>query len=165
MKRKITRASLFVFNFGLMLFSIQKKQFNCTISTFLFVFMGTVCAYSQSYQQSQLINKEWVGQIPGNPYRVTVSYTDKIVIQKMYISDEKKADGEAEFPYYLSDKIVDTFQDDLVGKGKSGRYIVVFLKPKIGKESISMYEILEITETTLKIKHLQSGSILTHKVE
>ena len=147
--------------------TIQKKQFNCIISTFLFVFMGIVCAYSQSYHPSQLTDKKWVGRIPQKSYYGTKIFTDKIIIEKYFIYGGETADAEAEFPYYLADRIVDTFQNDLVGKGECGKYIVELRKPKSGEEFISIFEILELTDTTLKIKSLRnkSANAVEYKVE
>jgi len=144
--------------------SIQNKQLIGIMGIFLFLLMGTIQLHGQSYDQSLLINKIWVCKIPGKTYYMTNRYTDKEEISNLFVDGVKDAVKIKSF-YYLSDEVVDKFQLNLVGKSKSGKYIVALRKPKIGDERLELYEILELTDTTLKTKHLRSGTILEYTAE
>ncbi len=142
----------------------QKKQFMRFIGIFLFAFMGSIYIHGQSHHQSQLTNKEWVNQLPGkNFYTINLFTDNEWVIQSFF--DGVKSDIEVKNAYYLSDKIVDKFEPNSIGKSKSGRYIVVFSKGRYDEGHLEFYEILELTDTTLNIKHLRSGTVLEHTVK
>jgi len=128
----------------------------------LFTFMGTIGMTGQSYNQSLLLKKEWKDQMPGKAHVTTYLFTSTEWIVRDFINKGVKTDIGLKISYYLSDEIVDQFQPDCVGKNKGGKYIITLTKPKIGKEQLELYEILELTKTTLKIRHLRSGSILEY---
>jgi len=147
---------------------IQKNQFMKIVGICLFTFMGTICMTGQSYNQSLLLNKEWENRIPGKTYVTTCLFTSTEWIVKDFINNGVKTEVGLKTPYYLSDEIVDQFQQDCVGKSKSGKYIVMLTKPMIGEEYVEMlevHEILELTENTLKTKHLRSGTVLEYDVK
>lgn len=141
--------------------NIQKHLFVKIIGIFLFAFLVVIYAHGQSYQQSLLLNKEWTLRLPGKTFYSTHIFTDKESIVKTFINDGDKTDIGLKEPYYLSDKVVEKFEPNLVGKSKCGKYIV----RKTNNEDLELYEILELTETNLKTKHLRSGSVLEYKVE
>ena len=133
--------------------AIQKKRLIAIIGVFMFVLMGTGRTFGQSYSQSMLINKEWVYQIPEKPsFYFTVSFTNTEEIVALYVKGVKSDAEEVKRSYYLSNEIVDTFRSDLIGKSKGGKYIVALNKPKIGEQRLELYEIIELTDTTLRIR-------------
>jgi hypothetical protein len=154
-----------------------RKNFGIT-GVFLFMLLGTINLFSQSFHQSQLVNKEWVLQIPGKSYISTMCFTDTEQIWLSFTNNGVKTDlrtflnradkGLHDF-YYLSDTVVDTFQRDSVGKSKSGKYIIILVMGTDGKgkieESLSIDEIMELTDTTLKTKYLRNGIVLEYHVE
>jgi hypothetical protein len=137
---------------------IQKKQVISFIGILMLILMGTSRAYSQSYNQSLLINKKWKYQMPEKTFYFSVLFTTKEEVVDLIVDGKKTGDEMNSF-YYLSNKIVYTFQRDSVGISKSGKYIVVLRIPKFAKERVELYEILELTDTILKIKNLQSGKV------
>ena len=147
--------------------SKQIKQRFGIILIGLFLLMGTSCLYGQSYNQSMLMNREWVCRLPGKNYYSIEFFTDNERISKLFV-DDVKADVELNNSYYLSDEVVDTFQPDSVGKNKTGKYIVTLMEGKNGDNivyTLNIAEILELTDTTLKTNHVQSGTILEFKIE
>ena len=138
----------------------QKNRIICIVVLFL---LGTSCLYGQSYNQIQLMNKEWVWHQEGKAFHYVSFFTSKEIITHMFM-DGVKVEAETKNYYYLSDHIVDTFHPDSVEKSKSGKYIVVLSKG-FYEERLELYEILELTETTFKEKHLRSGSVLEYKVK
>ena len=140
---------------------IQKNQFVKIVGIFLFAFMGVVHVHGQSYSQSLLLNKEWVLRLPDKTFYSIHFFTDKEQILKDFVNNGVKTEvGLKEF-YYLSNEVVDKFQPDSVGISKNGKYIV----SKTNNGDLELNEILELTETTLKTKHLRSGTVLEYKVE
>ena len=140
---------------------IQKKQFVKIVVLSLFFFIEVVCVYGQSYYQSLLLNKEWVLRIPGKNFYSIHFFTDKEVVLKTFINDGVKTDFGSKVFYYLSNAVVDKFEPDFIGKSNSGKYIV----RKASNGNLELDEILELTETYLKTKHLRSGTVLEYKVE
>ena len=108
------------------------------------------------------LKKEWKNQLPGKTFFITCSFTSTEWITKDLVNNGVKTDMGLKMSYYLSDEIIDQFQQDCVGKNKDGKYMIVLVKPKIGEERVEVYEILGLTKTTLKTKHLRSGSILEY---
>ena len=145
--------------------TMQNKQIIGFISIFLFTFMCVADIYGQSYKRSQLTEKEWVLRIPGKTYYATYFFTDREHVSKSFINDGVKTDLNTKYLYYLSDEIEKTFQLDSVGKSKKGKYIVSLSNPDIEKANVEHHEILELTKTTLKTRHVRSGTILEYKVE
>ncbi|MDR1883406.1 MAG: hypothetical protein LBR26_11600 [Prevotella sp.] len=89
---------------------------------------------------------------------------DREWITKPYF-DGVKSDIEVKDSYYLSDKTVDKFQPELVGKSNRGKYIVRLSTGKNDdKGSFEQYEILKLTDTTLKIVHVRSGTVLEYTI-
>ena len=145
--------------------TIQKQQFISFTGIFLCLFWRTADVFGQSYEQSLLTNKEWVNKIEGKSYYSIDFFTDKEWIIKLFTSGGETADGEIKYSYYLSDTVVDEFQHGSVGKSKSGKYIVTLSKSKMGEERLELYEILELTDTTLITKHVRSGTVLEYQAK
>jgi hypothetical protein len=112
---------------------------------------------------SSLTGKEWVNRIPGKTYYDITQFTDKEYVINGFIDDVNET-IEIKDSYYLSDTVVTTFQPDLAGKSKSGKYIVVWNKGK-ASERLEMNEILELTDTVLKTKHVRSDTVLEYRIE
>ena len=136
----------------------QKKQCITSIGILIFSWIGIVGVYGQSYNQSLLVNKEWKFQMPEKTFYFIHLFTEKEEVVKLLVDDIKTGD-EIRSSYYLSDKIVDKFQPNSVGKSKKGKYIVVLRKGLIDGELLELYEIMELTEKTLKIKNLKNDSV------
>jgi hypothetical protein len=138
---------------------IQKKQVTAIIGIFMLMLMSTDKVYGQSFNQSLLINKKW--QCVGPEGRIinffTKSYTEKEELITFFLDNQNSKKEEIRIAYYLSDTIVNTFQPNLVGKSKTGKYIVTLLKGKLNSiERFGVIEILELTDTTLKIKNAKN---------
>ena len=142
---------------------IQKKCILGITGVFLFIFLASSSMHAKSFDQSMLVDKQWV-HLSGKPFYGIISFTDKEQISKFVLNDTLYDENSKDL-YYLSDVIVDKFEPDSVGTCKSGRYIVVLVKPKIGEDHLEIYEILELTDTTLKTKHLRSGTVLEYEVK
>lgn len=91
-------------------------------------------------------------------------YTEKESVGYCSV-DGVKADYELRSPYYLSDVVVEEFQPDSVGKIQNRKYIILFVKPTSAEGSISIFEILELTETSLIVKHINADKVLEFKIE
>ena len=141
---------------------MKTGQFIKLISIFILLFWGTNFLCGQSNNQSLLTNKEWVNQIPGKAFYTTAFFTDKERVSKLFT---EAGDGEVRNFYYLSDEIVDKFQHDSVGKNRNGKYIVTLYVRKTGEEYVELDEILELSNTLLRTKHLRSGTILDYTFE
>jgi len=128
----------------------------------LFIFMGNIGMAGQSYNQSLLLQKEWKNQIQGKTFATIYLFTSTEWIVKEFVNNGVKTDIGLERSYYLSDEIADQFQQDCIGKNKSGKYIIMLTKPKFEEEYLEVYEILKLTKTTLKTKHMRSGTILEY---
>jgi len=141
--------------------SIHLKRNFKILGVLLFLYMGVSYKHGQSYDHSMLIKKEWKQYNYNKSFNFIFYFTGK---EELVRGLEKgvKSKVVTRCSYYLSDKIVDTFQPELVGKIDKGRYIVVYRKPLIGEEFIDIYEILELTEKSLKLKHLKSGVLLDY---
>jgi len=145
----------------------QKNGILGIICIFMLIFFTFSYMQEKSYKKSDLMNKEWVNRIPGKTAHASYSYTDKEITLKVFYNGVK-IDQELVIPYYLSDDIVDKFHADSVGNNKSGKYIVRLSKIKVGEtyeEHIELFEILELTDTFLKTKHVRSGTVLEFHVE
>ena len=140
----------------------NNKKWNLIISCVV-LFMASSYAHGQSFHISMLVNKSWIQPVPEKTFYMVYSYTDKEQTINMVINGEL-FDGTKSF-YYLSDVIVDKFEPDFVGNNKSGKYIVALRKPEIGEDFLDISEILELTDITLKLKYLQSGTVLEYFVE
>ena len=139
----------------------QKKQLIRLIGIFIFVLAGTVHLYGQSFSQSALMNREWRHQGEGQTFYHTMSFTDKGLIMRIFLTDSEEPDAESKGLYYLSYQIVDEFQHELVGKNTSGRYIVrLVTSPATGEERVEVHEILKLTGTMLRVRHLPRGMVI-----
>ena len=131
------------------------------ISIFILLFGRTSFLCGESYHQSHLIDREWVQLVPGKTYYATAFFTDKEWISKLFV-DDVEVDEDVRNFYYLSDEIVDEFQSNSVGKSETGKYIVVFSKGKKDEGRLELYEILELTDTTLNIKSVRNRWVLKY---
>lgn len=106
-------------------------------------------------------NKEWYMQFPSKK-----DYTATIIFSKTEYVQTFTYDGdifEERFPYYLSDEIVSQFDSTKVGKPITGKYIVVNSKtidPE--KRDLDVYEILELTSSSMKLKKLSNNTVLPY---
>jgi hypothetical protein len=140
--------------------TIQKQQLIKFLGiTLICLFCGTVGVFGQSYAQSSLMDKEWIYRIPDKPYITTFFFSGSEVTSKLFHTEKEDAHGEFIQPYYLSDEATSEFQHDLVGKNKSGKYIVMLLK-----EVAIAYEILELSDTAMKLKHVRSGNVMEYTI-
>jgi len=117
--------------------------------------------HGQSYDHSMLIKKEWKMLIPNKSFNFITLFNGKEERIRLFENGVKSKDV-IRSSYYLSDKIVEKFQPELVGKSYKGKYIVVYRKPLIAEEFIDIFEILEITEKSLKLKQLKGGAIFEY---
>jgi hypothetical protein len=145
--------------------TIQKQQLIKFLGiTLICLFCRTAGVFGQSYDQALLINKEWANRTPGKPHFSSYFFTDTELTARFYLAEKEHADGEIKQAYYLSDEIPDVFQHDLVGKNTSGRYIVVFVIPKIGEPHLNIHEIVELSDTALKLKHIRSETVSEYSI-
>lgn len=131
-----------------------------------FVFLGTDVYAQISTTLKMITGKEWHIQLPkeSNLYPQGRIYSDNEVIRFM-IADGERYEKSA--LYYLSDTPVVQFDEQKVGKNKSGKYIVMKAKVKSGPnrvehDKIYNYEIMTSTENTLIVKNLANNFIITY---
>jgi hypothetical protein len=142
----------------------RKKQINKTVGIFILALVATAQLYGQSYNRSALMNREWVNRIPGKTFHSTNVFTDKEWVARLFVPGYEE--GMLQRLYYLSDKVADRspdkFEHNLVGKETRGRYIVMLTTPKVGEAAVESYEIMELTATRLKTRHVRSGTVLEY---
>ena len=112
----------------------------------------------QTYQQADLIDKNWYFYSEGNMV-IIKSFSNTEIIN---ISDF----GQTIKNYYLSDNIETTFDHTKVGNVSSGRYIIV-LWNSLPQPDITVYEIVYLDEHTLQLQvvgvRVFGGGITTWK--
>lgn len=114
--------------------------------------------------QEKLMSKTWkLQQINIDNFLVTIKYTsEKETVTATY----KKEQHSISNSYYLSNEVNWKFNKQKVGKIKEGKYIIVnmIVGPQGKKyEEVQIYEILQLTNKTLKIKVVKNGTILEYK--
>lgn len=114
----------------------------------LLVIGGSV-GYGQKEEEksvmSLLQSSEWKMKLPADKdYEVRMGFTKKELIDYLSYSEGETSVKKS---YYLSDTMDENFQHKKVGKIKNGKYII-----SLPKDDVSVYEIIELTPTTLKIK-------------
>ena len=63
--------------------------------------------------------------------------------------------------FYLSDSIVNVFDDSKIGKINNGKYIILKDVIEDGHTEVTCEETLELTDTTLTIRDIEEGSYET----
>ena len=63
--------------------------------------------------------------------------------------------------FYLSDSIVNVFDDSKIGKINNGKYIILKDVFEDGHTEVTCEETLELTDTTLTIRDIEEGSYET----
>lgn len=114
--------------------------------------------------QEKLMSKTWkLQQTNIDNLLVTIKYTsEKTIKTATYKKDQHSISNS----YYLSDEVNWKFNKQKVGKIKEGKYIIVIMivGPQGKKyEEVEIYEILQLTNTTLKIKVVKNGTVLEYK--
>lgn len=115
----------------------------------LLLVAGEAVCYGQKEGEksvmSLLQSSDWKMKLPTDKdYEVRMGFTKKELID--YLS-YNEGETSVKKSYYLSDTMDENFQHDKVGKIKNGKYII-----SLPKDDISVYEIIELTPMTLKIK-------------
>jgi hypothetical protein len=108
-----------------------------------------------------LINKTWKQQLPGKTFYFIRTFTDKKEVTTLFINEVKSGE-DVRNDYYLSDTIVDKFQSNLVGKSNKGKYIIMLRKGKVSGERLVVEEIIELTDTTLKLKAVGNDQVVEY---
>lgn len=105
----------------------------------------------------RLVDKEWKMIFPSEKqYMYTDSYSKEIITTVfVYNNSEVKLFSK----YYLSDNIDSTFNENNIGKVYDGKYLV----KNNEKGDISVFEILNLSNNTLKLKNIRNGSIISYK--
>lgn len=125
----------------------------------LITLVASQCLFSQSSTTTlgRLVNKEWKMIFPSEKqYVYTDSYNNEIITTVfVYNNSEVKLFSK----FYLSDDIDSTFNENNMGKVYDGKYLV----KKNEKGDVSVFEILNISNNTLKLKNIRNGSIISYK--
>jgi len=130
---------------------------------YLTLILITLAASQFSFSQSstttigRLVDKDWIMIFPSEKqYMYTDSYNREIITTVfVYNNSEVKLFSK----YYLSDTIDFTFNENNVGKVYDGKYLV----KKNEKGDVSVFEILNLSNNTLKLKNIRNGSIIRYK--
>ena len=130
---------------------------------YLTLILITLAASQFSFSQSstttigRLVDKDWIRIFPSEKqYMYTDSYNREIITTVfVYNNSEVKLFSK----YYLSDTIDFTFNENNVGKVYDGKYLV----KKNEKGDVSVFEILNLSNNTLKLKNIRNGSIIRYK--
>lgn len=128
------------------------------------MFIGVENALAQNKSTFDLLNnnnKEWYMQIPPEK-KITggIFFSKTECIKALTYNGER---AEVRNPYYLSDEIVSQFDSTKVGKPIAGKYIVVnsaTIDPE--KRDLDVYEILELTSSSMKLKKLSNNTVLPY---
>ena len=130
---------------------------------FLILIVIALAASQYLFSQSsttalgRLVDKEWKMIFPSEKqYKYTDSYSKEIITTIfVYNNSEVKLFSK----YYLSDNIVSTFNESNMGKVYDGKYLV----KNNDKGDVSVFEILILSNSTLKLKNIRNGSIICYK--
>ena len=120
----------------------------------LFVAMLMICNLSVKGETTMelLINKDWheVGThdyLPRGDYYIRYTGT-----QRMIVGEDEHGNMKVRLQeYYLSDKIVKKFEQEKVGKVRSGHYLVFRNKGEKNEKSYHCYEILDLNKTVMNM--------------
>ena len=99
---------------------------------------------SQTYQQADLMGKDWYFYSGGN-HDFVMRFSNTEMIDISYLGQTNKS-------YYLSNNIETTFDHTKVGNVSSGRYIIVLWS--IVKSQIDVYEIMRLDAHALQLKYI-----------
>lgn len=130
---------------------------------FLILILIALVASQYLFSQSsttalgRLVDKEWKMIFPNEKqYMYTDSYSKEIITTVfVYNNSEVKLFSK----YYLSDNIDSTFNENNIGKVYDGKYLV----KNNEKGDVSVFEILILSNSTLKLKNIRNGSIISYK--
>ena len=125
----------------------------------------SINAQDLKFKLADLIDKPWCMQGLTNQTYVE-NYLSNKVIGKLVIDKEPVI---AIHEYYLSDSIVKVFDKSKVGGIKEGKYLVI--RPLLDMKNnpnqpqpVNVFEILELTGTSYKIKKVGELNVLEFKV-
>lgn len=137
-----------------------------TISLLLILSTISFSAFAQkvNFKLTELQDKTWAMQGLTDKTNDNKYENNKI---KIYLNGEYMG----AFEYYLSDSIVTVFDSTKVGMVNEGRYIVERLIPNQQKTSvsqpgrISIFEIIELSSTTLVLRNVKQEYLLEYKAK
>jgi len=116
--------------------------------SFVCVLLSTNVFSQQTYQQADLIGKNWYFFSGGNR-DIVLSYSNTEETESVLGSPLIKR-------YYLSNNIETTFDNTKVGNVSSGRYIILWnsINNQYAQPHIEVYEIVYLDAQTLKMKYV-----------
>jgi hypothetical protein len=121
----------------------------------MILFNSPLLISQNSGSLDQLMNKKWkMHFISPKEYTATDFYTADTKTATFEFRGEK---AELKYRYYLSDVIVNTFNEANVGKINNGRYIIA---KNLSTGELHIYEIMEISNYYLKLRVLQNNSFI-----
>ena len=139
------------------------KQITISI-ILLFLIGGTAFAQETTTQDSLMIGKWRFIYPPHNEkgMEYIYTYTDKEEILTFYFEGDSVS---VYSNYYLSNNIPEQFDFEQIGKNKNGKYIIALSKVEKADEfsSTNIFEIVELSATTLRIKQLSTSIIFRYE--
>ena len=135
-----------------------------TISIILLLLIGGTAFAQETTTQDSLIGK-WRFIYPPHKSK-GITHTFVYTEQKEYITVSYGGDSATVTShYYLSNEIPQEFDYNQVGKGKTGKYLVVLnVKNEASDFALcDIYEIIELTATKLRLKQLNTSVIFEYK--
>ena len=135
-----------------------------TISIILLLLIGGTAFAQEATTQDSLIGK-WRFIYPPHKSK-GITHTFVYTEQKEYITVSYGGDSATVTShYYLSNEIPQEFDYNQVGKGKTGKYLVVLnVKNEASDFALcDIYEIIELTATKLRLKQLNTSVIFEYE--
>lgn len=135
-----------------------------TISIILLLLIGGTAFAQETTTQDSLIGR-WEFIYPPHKSK-GITHTFVYTEQKEYITVSYGGDSATiTSHYYLSNEIPQEFDYNQVGKGKTGKYLVVLnVKNEASDFALcDIYEIIELTATKLRLKQLNTSVIFEYK--
>ena len=135
-----------------------------TISIILLLLIGGTAFAQETTTQDSLIGR-WEFIYPPHKSK-GITHTFVYTEQKEYITVSYGGDSATVTShYYLSNEIPQEFDYNQVGKGKTGKYLVVLnVKNEASDFALcDIYEIIELTATKLRLKQLNTSVIFEYK--
>lgn len=135
----------------------------------LFCILWTISTMNITYGQNvttqeKLMNKTWkLQQTNIDNLLVTIKYTSEKEIKTVTYKKDQHSISNS---YYLSNEVNWKFNEQEIGKTKEGKYIIInmIVGPQGNEyEEVDILEILQLTNTTLKIKVVKNGTVLEYK--
>ena len=139
------------------------KQITISI-ILLFLIGGTAFAQEATTQDSLMMGKWRFIYPPHNEkgMEYIYTYTHKEEILTFYFEGDSVS---VYSNYYLSNNIPEQFDFEQIGKNKNGKYIIALSKVEKADEfsSTNIFEIVELSATTLRIKQLSTSIIFRYE--